>query len=155
MEGPGYAVLGSFFFHQIHCLVKEQFIRVFCSAALLLLFSCGHQQERPLIEGAWHLDSTYTFYDGIGFWGHQEDNGMADYTFNRSGMMFTNYSRQPFPYLLSNDSLFWGPSADELKYQVEVMALQKDGMVWRKQLPTYSSGPGEHFLIQVFSPVTD
>ncbi|TXB61316.1 hypothetical protein [Phaeodactylibacter luteus] len=134
--------------------MKGRHTWLFCCMALLPMLSC-EQPDRPLIERAWHLDSMYTFYDGIGFWGHQEDDGSVDYTFSRNGMMWAKHGRQPFSYLLSNDSLFWGPSVDELKYQVEVMALQEDAMVWRKHLPTYRSEAGEHFLIQVFSPIEE
>lgn len=129
-------------------------------AALFLGITCHSCAPEPeaLILGSWKVDSVYAYYNGFDYWEYEEGADWAVYEYTPDGYMkeikFGTY--RPYRYQLSGDTLFWVAEQEPEAGQFQILALQPDYMVLRKEkAPLFSGRSQQRYEIRFFSKVAD
>lgn len=132
--------------------MKKYFWLIFSLAFGLL--SCQREKlKRMDIEGAWKIDSSYTFYNGFEQKQMTSTGNWPIYVFE-DGIVkeIKSGSFRSFFYSLKTDTLILRPTQGGEENYFSVLSLEKDQMILKKtKLPLFKGNGQNRYEIRYFS----
>lgn len=133
----------------------------YCSILFIIIIigglcSCRSEPPEQLIRGAWQVDSTYSFYNGFEYRQSTPGSDWATYIYDTQGTVKeAKYGTfRPYQYRFDGKNLIWTtPDASE-EIPFEILALNRQRMVLRRDKPPLFPGKGQvRYEIRYFSRI--
>lgn len=119
----------------------------------VLLAGCQSSPEAA-IRGAWQVDSAYLYYNGFETRQYRGGSDWATYQYDEKGTVreikFDTY--RSYDYFFEGDTLYWRGEDGAIWGKYEILTLNKQRMVLKKEKPPVFPGAGqERFEVRYFS----
>lgn len=127
--------------------------RIIVCAVYMALMSCSGNNQRTL-EGTWHMDSIYTYYNGFTFTRKDiHDEPLQRYQPDGSLIMTLKEESRTFYFSMpAQDSLIHLASDKSVLEKFAIVKLDTDLLALKKSLnPVFKGPPQERYEVRYFS----
>ena len=132
-------------------------MRIILVCLMVCLWGCSKNSNRKQIIGTWEIDSVYTYYNRF-----DQSLGKSDdrpvYSYGKNGIMHEikgELGEKSFFYeFIGNDSLFIHPTSSGNEAYYEIIRLNRNIMVLKKnKKPVFPGGDQHRYEIRYFSKI--